>query len=384
MNITCFLDSTALNPQESSASLPLIASAICHRQFRLAHCTATGCAVTAVADSMEQLDGGIKPVFEQIATAQSISTRYDSHVMSDPITGTARLMVLAAETIPRDCFAAIGDLLANQGLTIRAIQRSLAVDEDPYEGIHAVALICSGTIQDPESAKTALQTIAQQHSIDLVLQDESTLNHDYRLVCFDMDSTLIKAEVIDELAKVHGVGEQVASITARTMRGELAFSGSFIERVALLNGLQAGVMQGIAESLPIMDGATRLCYRLGERGIKMAILSGGFTFFGQHLQALLGLDYVVANQLEIIDDVCTGKHLGEIVDASAKARHLLRLCEELEMNPQDAVAVGDGANDLEMIGTAGLGFAFHAKPLVRAQAPHTVNNLGLDALLHIL
>ena len=384
MNLTCFLDSPSLNPQTNGSFLDIAAPVLTDKQFRLAHCSASGCAISAVAADETSLDKGIKPLLEQLASAEGISPRYDSNIMGYPISGDVRLSLLAPVQLPAACFTTVDSLLSDLGLRIKAIQRSLAADEDPENGMHVLAIICAGSIEDTASAKVALQAIANKHGIDLVLQDSASFDRDYRLVCFDMDSTLIKAEVIDELAKVHGVGDQVAGITIRAMRGELEFSSSLKERVALLNGLNAEVMRGIAENLPLMDGATRLCYRLGERGIKMAILSGGFTFFGQHLQEILGLDYMVANQLEIVDGACTGKHLGEIINAEAKAEHLLRICDELHIRASDAIAIGDGANDLKMIGTAGLGFAFHAKPLVREQAPHTVNQVGLDALLHLI
>ena len=315
------------------------------------------------------LETGIKAKVVNLAQEQGITARYASDVMSDPITGDYRIMLMSPSAIPEACLPALGAIIAELDLGITVIQRSLAADEDPASGIHALGIFCKGQLKDLKAAQQHFQGIANEFAIDVVLQDAVSIDHDYKLVCFDMDSTLIQVEVIDELAKVHGVGDQVAAITARAMRGELEFSGSFRERVALLNGLDSAVMQGIAESLPLMHGAARLCEQLGKRGIKLAILSGGFTFFGHHLQKLLGLDYVVANQLEIKDGVCTGKHLGEIIDASAKARNLLRICEEIGINSADAIAIGDGANDLEMIGTAGLGIAFHAKPLVREKAP---------------
>ncbi|MFQ7114334.1 phosphoserine phosphatase SerB, partial [Hallella bergensis] len=206
-----------------------------------------------------------------------------------------------------------------------------------------------------------------------------------RLICFDMDSTLIQTECIDELAERAGVGEQVKAITERAMRGEIDFKESFRERVELLKGLDVGVMQEIAESLPITEGVPRLMKVLKRCGYKIAILSGGFTFFGEYLQRLFGIDYVYANELEIDDDgKLTGRYVGEIVDGKRKAE-LLKLIAQVErVNLAQTIAVGDGANDLPMISEAGLGIAFHAKPRVVANARQSINTLGLDGVLYFL
>ena len=201
-----------------------------------------------------------------------------------------------------------------------------------------------------------------------------------RLICFDMDSTLIQTECIDELAARAGVGDQVKAITERAMRGEIDFKESFTERVALLKGLDAGVMQEIAETMPITEGVDRLMSVLKRCGYKIAILSGGFTYFGEYLQRRYGIDYVYANELEIGEDgKLTGRYVGEIVD------ELLRLIAQVEkVNLAQTIAVGDGANDLPMISEAGLGIAFHAKPRVQANADQSINTLGLDGVLYFL
>jgi phosphoserine phosphatase len=205
-----------------------------------------------------------------------------------------------------------------------------------------------------------------------------------RLVCFDMDSTLIQAEVIDELAVAAGVGAQVKAITEAAMRGELDFAESFRRRVALLKGLDAAVLGRIADELPLTEGAERLCAVLKRLGYRLAILSGGFTFFGRHLQRRLGIDHVHANELEILDGRLTGRHLGPIIDAAAKARLLQEIAAAEGISQRQVIAVGDGANDLQMLSAAGLGIAFHAKPVVRASAGHAISTLGLDALLYML
>ena len=206
-----------------------------------------------------------------------------------------------------------------------------------------------------------------------------------RLICFDMDSTLIQTECIDELAIRAGVGDEVKEITARAMRGEIDFKQSFTERVALLKGLDVNVMKDIAENLPITEGADRLMSVLKRYGYKIAILSGGFTYFGEYLQKRWGVDYVYANELEIDNEgKLTGRYTGDIVDGQRK-RELLRIIAQVEkVNIAQTIAVGDGANDLPMLTESGLGIAFHAKPRVVANAEQSINTIGLDGVLYFL
>lgn len=206
-----------------------------------------------------------------------------------------------------------------------------------------------------------------------------------RLVCFDMDSTLIGTEVIDELADRAGVGDKVKAITERAMRGEIDFNESFRERVALLKGLDTSVMQDIAENLPITEGLDRLMTVLKRTGYKTAILSGGFTYFGNYLKRRFGFDYVYANELEVDDQGrLTGRSIGEIVDGKRKAELLKVMAQVEQVDIQQTVAVGDGANDLPMLSTAGLGIAFHAKPKVKANADQSLSTIGLDGILYFL
>lgn len=205
-----------------------------------------------------------------------------------------------------------------------------------------------------------------------------------RLICFDMDSTLIQTECIDELAERAGVGDQVREITERAMRGEIDFIESFTERVALLKGLDESVMKEIAENLPITEGVERLMFVLKRYGYKIAILSGGFTYFGNYLKDKFGIDYVYANELEIVNGKLTGRYLGDVVDGKRKVE-LLKLIAQVErVDIAQTIAVGDGANDLPMLSEAGLGIAFHAKPKVVANAQQSINTIGLDGVLYFL
>ena len=220
--------------------------------------------------------------------------------------------------------------------------------------------------------------------MDISFQEESMFRRMRRLICFDMDSTLIETEVIDELAERAGVGDAVREITARAMRGEIDFRESFTERVALLKGLDVSVMEEIARNLPITEGLERMMTILKRVGYKTAILSGGFTYFGNYLRQKYGFDYVYANELEIEQGKLTGRYVGEVVDGRRKAELLRLLCQFEEINIAQSVAVGDGANDLPMLNLAGLGIAFHAKPKVKATARQSISTIGLDGILYFL
>ena len=199
-----------------------------------------------------------------------------------------------------------------------------------------------------------------------------------------MDSTLIDAEVIDELAIDAGVGEQVAAITEAAMQGQIDFKQSFTQRMALLKGLDASVLQSVAERLELNEGAEHLLKILKQLGFKTAIVSGGFTFFGRYLQTILGVDYVYANELDVEDGLVTGNVKGEIIDGQRKADLLRELADREGLVLDQVIAVGDGANDLPMLNIAGLGIAFRAKPLVKASAKQSISNLGLDGILYLL
>jgi phosphoserine phosphatase len=242
-----------------------------------------------------------------------------------------------------------------------------------------------GKPTDREQMQSEFMRLSREHGIEISFQEDTMYRRMRRLICFDMDSTLIQAECIDELARRHGVYDQVAAITASAMRGEIDFKESFTRRVALLKGLDISVMEDVQKNLPITEGCDRLMKVLKKAGYKIAILSGGFTYFGEYFRKTYGVDYVYANELEVGEDgKLTGRYKGPIVDGHRKAELLKLIAQVEQINLEQTVAVGDGANDLLMISEAGLGIAFHAKPKVVESAEQSINNIGLDAILYFL
>ena len=242
-----------------------------------------------------------------------------------------------------------------------------------------------GTPTDRAAMQEELMHISSEMEIDFSFQRDDMYRRMRRLICFDMDSTLIQTECIDELAERAGVGAQVKAITESAMRGEIDFKESFTRRVALLKGLDSSVFEDIAANMPITEGVDRLMAVLKRCGYKIAILSGGFTYFGEFLQRKYGIDYVYANELEIDDNgKLTGRYVGEIVDGHRKAELLKLIAQVEKVNLAQTIAVGDGANDLPMLGEAGLGIAFHAKPRVVANAKQSINTIGIDGVLYFL
>ncbi len=279
-------------------------------------------------------------------------------------------------------------VIAAQGFNIDSILRltgRMSIRNPERNRRACIEFSLRGTPRDRGVMQAELMRLGQAEDIDFSFQRDDMFRRMRRLICFDMDSTLIQTECIDELAKRAGVGEKVSAITERAMRGEIDFKESFTERVALLKGLDASVMKDIAEHLPLTEGVPRLMKVLKTCGYKIAILSGGFTYFGEYLRQRFGFDYVYANELEIDDNgKLTGRYVGEIVDGKRKAE-LLRLIAQVEhVNLAQTIAVGDGANDLPMISEAGLGIAFHAKPRVVANASQSINTMGLDGVLYFL
>ena len=226
--------------------------------------------------------------------------------------------------------------------------------------------------------------ISRDLDVDIAFQEDNIFRRNRRLVCFDMDSTLIQTEVIDELAELAGVGAEVKAITESAMQGEIDFKESFKRRMKLLKGLSEDVLHNVAINLPITKGAKRLIDTLHSYGFKTAILSGGFTYFGDYLQKKLDIDYVYANELEIIDGVLTGGYIGDIVDGNKKAEYLKLLAKKEGIDISQTIAIGDGANDLPMLNLAGLGIAFHAKPKVKDNAQSSISSIGLDGVLYLL
>ncbi len=254
----------------------------------------------------------------------------------------------------------------------------------PDEIERVCGIFRAGTPNDYAGMQSEFMALASELEFDISLQQDTMFRRCRRLICFDMDSTLIETEVIDELAERAGVGDKVREITARAMRGEIDFKESFAERVALLKGLDESVMKEIAENLPITEGVERLMTVLKRAGYKIGILSGGFTYFGNYLKHRFGIDYVYANELEIVDGKLTGRYLGEIVDGQRKAELLKLLAQVENVDIAQTVAVGDGANDLPMITVAGLGIAFHAKPKVKETASQSISTIGIDGVLYFL
>lgn len=295
------------------------------------------------------------------------------------------LVTLLGRTIDATQVAAASEIITRHGWNIDRIERlSSRMPLECSTPRTCLELSISGQHKEEEALRSELMRLTAQFDSDIAFQHDNAFRRTRRLVAFDMDSTLIQAEVIDELARIAGVGEQVARITESAMRGELDFQQSFRKRVGLLAGLDASALEQVIAEVPLTDGAERLISTLRTLGYKTAILSGGFTFFGRHLQHKLGIDYLHANELEIVDDKVTGQVVSEIVDGQAKARHLRAIAEREGISLEQTIAVGDGANDLPMLNIAGLGVAFRAKPIVRQSARHSISALGLDGILYLL
>jgi phosphoserine phosphatase len=319
----------------------------------------------------------------QIRFTAVSAEEYDTWVRAQ--TKARYLITILGPTLNATHLAAASGAIVRAGLNIDRIDRlsgRAALSSDSSR--MCVELAASGTASDEDRLRATLMALTREFDIDVAVQHDTVFRRSRRLVAFDMESTLIRTEVIDELARLAGVGDQVAAITEAAMRGELDFQQSFRRRVALLKGLQASALEGLADRVPLMDGAERLTTTLRRLGYKMAILSGGFTFVGRELQRRLGIDYLHANELDIVDGVVTGEVRGEIVDGARKAYYLGEIARAESLDMEQVIAVGDGANDLPMLGLAGLGIAFRAKPVVRQNARQAISTLGLDGILYLL
>ena len=297
------------------------------------------------------------------------------------------IVTLLARKIEAQHLAALTAVVSRYQLNIdKMVRLSGRIDlhETDQLGRACVEFSVRGEASDPQAFKKSLLELAHQYDIDIAFQEDNIFRRNRRLVVFDMDSTLIDAEVIDELAIEAGVGQQVAEITEAAMQGKLDFKQSFEQRLELLEGLDASVLQKIAQRLQLNEGAEHLISTLKKLGYKTAIVSGGFSFFGEYLQEILGVDYVYANQLDIENGKVTGRVKGNIIDGQRKADLLRELAERDGLMLEQVIAVGDGANDLPMLDIAGLGIAFRAKPLVEASAKQAISSLGLDGILYLL
>lgn len=297
------------------------------------------------------------------------------------------IVTLLGEKLTAKQLSEVTKVISEKNLNIDAIKRltgraSLLKDEEYSRA--SIQLSIRGAIKNKSEFTERFMQISRELDLDIAFQEDNIFRRNRRLVCFDMDSTLIQTEVIDELAELAGVGNQVKAITESAMQGEIDFKESFVRRMKLLKGLDESVLQQVAKNLPITKGARRLIDTLKANGFKTAILSGGFTYFGKYLQNELGIDYVFANELEIIDGKLTGGYLGEIVDGEKKAEYLRELVKIEGIDINQTIAVGDGANDLPMLNLAGLGIAFHAKPKVKDNAQSSISSIGLDGVLYLL
>jgi phosphoserine phosphatase len=297
------------------------------------------------------------------------------------------IITLLGRILTAKQIASVSRIIANQNLNIDNMIRltgRIPLDEEERAAKSCVELSVRGTPIDRQQMQQRFMELSSELNFDISFQEESMFRRMRRLICFDMDSTLIQTEVIDELAERAGVGEKVKAITESAMQGDIDFEDSFKQRIKLLKGLDASVLKEVAENLPITEGLGRLMKVLQKVGFKTAILSGGFTYFGDYLKDKYGFDYMYANELEIVDGKLTGNYLGDIVTGKRKAE-LLRLIAQVEkIDIRQTVAVGDGANDLPMLGIAGLGIAFHAKPKVIQNARQSLSSVGIDGILYFL
>lgn len=297
------------------------------------------------------------------------------------------VITILGEKLKAEQISEVTKVISEKNLNIDSIKRltgrTSLIKEEEYPRA-SIQLSIRGKLNDKSEFTARFLDISKELDVDIAFQEDTMFRRNRRLVCFDMDSTLIQTEVIDELAVRAGVGDEVKAITESAMQGEIDFNESFKRRMKLLKGLSESVLQEVADNLPITKGARRLIDTLHYYGYKTAILSGGFTYFGHYLQEKLDIDFVYANQLEIVDGYLTGNYIGDIVDGNKKAEYLQLLADNMGIDIGQTIAVGDGANDLQMLNLAGLGIAFHAKPKVKDNAQSSISSIGLDGVLYLL
>ena len=368
---------------EFQGALLDVGQAIVHDQLAL------GCLVACPESRLAELQQAIERLAAEVGSVIEVSevseARYEEWVAAS---GQPQLILtLLSGGDLTIALNAVSRITHQHGLNIDTVRRLSHRVPLSELGAHRSAFVeirVRGLAKDLEAVRADLMRAADQQNFDFSMQQDNVYRRNRRLVAFDMDSTLIDAEVIDELATLHGVGEQVAGVTARAMAGELDFKQSFTERVKLLRGLSADALETVARSVRLNPGAARLFQVLKHFGYTTAVISGGFQYVGNHLKEELGIDYVFANDLVIEDGLITGEVRGEIVDAARKAERLRELAALQGIAIQQTIAIGDGANDLPMLSTAGLGVAYHAKPVVQASARHAISNFGLDAVLYLM
>ncbi len=361
-----------------------IGQAVIHRQLNLAMLVQlpAGQDVAAARKALSQAaqSAGVTARFQPISPA----------AYRDWVAGRGKsryIVTLLANGISAEQLARVASLIERHGLnidTVRRLSGRVPLDGASDPARASVEMSVRGPAAGQRELKAALFEAAGELAFDFSVQEDSVYRRNRRLVAFDMDSTLIDAEIIDELAARHGVGAEVGRITAAAMRGEVDFKESLKRRVALLAGLPEPVLVEVAARAPIMDGTHRLMNSLRRLGYRTAIISGGFEYVGRRLCDELEIDDLFANSMTVANGRLTGELQGDIVDAVGKARILAGLCEREGISPHQAIAIGDGANDLPMLTAAGLGIAFHAKLVVRASAGHAISNFGLDSVLYLL
>jgi phosphoserine phosphatase len=358
-----------------------IAQSVIHRTLNLGVMLHLTDDVTPLVERLEALGASLGL---DVSVLEIADDEYEAWVARQ---GEARwIITLFGKDLRAKHVAAIAGITKSHDLNIAVVTRlsGRASLRHPTDANTCIEFSVRGDPDDPSALRRDILVAAQELDCDIAIQADGMYRRNRRMIAFDMDSTLIQAEVIDELARHHGVVDQVAKITEAAMNGELDFDQSLRRRLSLLRGLREEAMTEIANSLPITPGARRLMRTVRALGYKTAILSGGFTFFGNRLKQILGIDYVHANELEIVDGALTGNVLGPIVNGQRKADLLRQIAEREGISLQQVIAVGDGANDLPMLNAAGLGIAFHAKPKVRESAETHISTVGLDGILYMI